>query len=310
MSSKCIECNSSIISDIHNGESICSNCGIVTERMVYAGSDAKSADMDGGISSIRASGVLSYTKHDLGVSTVIDSSKRDFSGKPINSEFAQRFNFVQKLDNRAKIATSKDKRLTAVLSKIDKSCTLLGLPKNVSETASLIYRKLDELQVKNKVVICISTTVIYMACKQCNIVYGMSDICKTMCTNNELKRLTNLSSRYHREIMLQSSVPMTAPMTMKMYISKLVNYTKANTRVARLAMEIAEKTENSRVVDGKDPNGVAAAYLYIASNLFGQHLLQRSVSDVAKITETTIRTRCKEILDNNKVKIILRPVLA
>ena len=50
------------------------------------------------------------------------------------------------------------------------------------------------------------------------------------------------------------------------YISKLANLSKFDTKIERLALEIAKKTENHLLSDGKSPNGIAAAYLYLIIN--------------------------------------------
>ena len=102
----------------------------------------------------------------------------------------------------------------------------------------------------------------------------------------------------------------TSIITMDKYISKIANMTDTDTRVERLSLEIAEKTKDRSLTDGKAPNGIAAAYLYIASILLGQSILQRDVSSVSGVTEVTIRNRCKEILTSFKLKIALRPSLA
>jgi len=86
--------------------------------------------------------------------------------------------------------------------------------------------------------------------------------------------------------------------------------TNTETRVERLSLEIAEKTKDRNLADGKAPNGIAAAYLYIASILLGQSVLQRDISSVSGVTEVTIRNRCKEILSCFKLKVTLRPTLA
>jgi len=98
--------------------------------------------------------------------------------------------------------------------------------------------------------------------------------------------------------------------TMDKYISKIANMTNIETKVERLSLEIAEKTKARNLADGKAPNGIAAAYLYIASILLGQSVLQRDISSVSGVTEVTIRNRCKEILSGFKLKITLRPTLA
>jgi len=62
-------------------------------------------------------------------------------------------------------------------------------------------------------------------------------------------------------------------------------------------LELTGKKESLQSIvqdlaDGKAPNGIAAAYLYIASILLGQGVLQRDVSTVSGVTEVTIRNRC------------------
>jgi transcription initiation factor TFIIB len=61
------------------------------------------------------------------------------------------------------------------------------------------------------------------------------------------------------------------------------------------------------LADGKAPNGLAAAYLYISSILLGVNVLQRDVSSLSNVTEVTIRNRCKDILTNFKIRITLKP---
>ena len=51
------------------------------------------------------------------------------------------------------------------------------------------------------------------------------------------------------------------------YISKLANLSNFDTKIERLALEIAKKTENHLLSDGKSPNGIAAAYLYLIINI-------------------------------------------
>ena len=91
------------------------------------------------------------------------------------------------------------------------------------------------------------------------------------------------------------------------YISKLANIAKIDTKIERLALEIAQKTNNNFFSDGKAPNGLAAAYIYLASVLLGINLLQIDVSNFAGVTEVTIRNRCKDILNNFKLVVNAKP---
>ena len=93
------------------------------------------------------------------------------------------------------------------------------------------------------------------------------------------------------------------------YIAKLINLAKLDTRIERLAIDLAHKTSKNLLVDGKSPNGIAAAYIYLSSVLLGMNILQIDVSCLAGVTEVTIRNRCKEILCSSKIIITIRPTM-
>jgi len=212
---------------------------------------------------------------------------------------------------RVRISSSRDRRLSNVLGKISEVSQNCSLPKNVVETASKIYRSLDSkhIQVKGKSVLSISAAVIYLACKQCAIVRSLEEIIQATTPMKEAKAKVKLASRYYRTLVMELGTVTAPVLTMDKYISKIANMTNTDTRVERLALEIAVKTKNRSITDGKAPNGIAAAYLYVSSILLGQSILQRDVSSVSGVTEVTIRNRCKEILSNSKLKLTLRPSL-
>ena len=309
---KCSACESSLIDDIANGEIICSGCGIVVaEQMEDHGPEVKSTRLEDKMKLARATGQTTYSQHDLGIATEISMGSKDFSGKSINSEIASQMNNLRKWQKRVRISSSRDRRLSNVLGKISEVSQNCSLPKNVVETASKIYRSLDgkHIQVKGKSVLSISAAVIYLACKQCAIVRSLEEIIQATTPMKEAKAKVKLASRYYRTLVMELGTVTAPVLTMDKYISKIANMTNTDTRVERLALEIAVKTKNRSITDGKAPNGIAAAYLYVSSILLGQSILQRDVSSVSGVTEVTIRNRCKEILSNSKLKLTLRPSL-
>jgi len=310
--SHCPECESTLVDDIQNGERICSTCGIVVvEQMADFGPESKSTNLEDKMKLARATGQTTYSQHDLGITTEISISSKDFSGKTINSQVASQMNNLRKWQQRVRVSSPRERRLANVLSKIGETCDSLTLSKNVLENASMIYRNLDEkVEVKGKSVASISAATVYMACKQCNIVRSLDEICKGICAPKELKSKTKLAARYYRTLVMELGANTAPVVTMDKYISKIANLTKTDVPVERLALELAEKTNDHSLADGKAPNGIAAAYLYISSILLGQNVLQRDVSSVAGVTEVTIRNRCKEILTSYKLKVTLRPILS
>ena len=309
---KCSACESSLIDDTVNGEIICSGCGIVVaEQMEDYGPEVKSTRLEDKMKLARATGQTTYSQHDLGIATEISLGTKDFSGKTINSDIASQMNNLRKWQKRVRVSSSRDRRLSNVLGKILEVSQNCSLPKNVVETASKIYRSLDgkDIQVKGKSVLSISAAVIYLACKQCAVIRSLEEIIQGTTTMKEAKAKTKLASRYYRTLVMELGTVTAPVLTMDKYISKIANMTNTDTRVERLALEIAEKTKNRSITDGKAPNGIAAAYLYVSSILLGQSILQKDVSSVSGVTEVTIRNRCKEILSTNKLKLILRPSL-
>lgn len=308
----CPECQSSLVDDVQNGEIICSGCGVVVaDQMVDHGPETKSSNLEDRMKLARATGQTTYSQHDLGITTEISISTKDFSGKTINREVANQMNNLRKWQQRVRISSPRERRLANVLSKMGETCDGLNLSKNVLETASMIYRNLDgHVDVKGKSVASITVATIYMACKQCDVVRSLEEICKGICAPKDVKSKTKLAARYYRTMVMEMGQLSAPVVTMGKYISKIANMTQTEVRVERLALEIAEKTKDSNIADGKAPNGIAAAYLYVASVLLGQNVLQRDVSSIAGVTEVTIRNRCKEILTCYKLKITLRPSLA
>jgi transcription initiation factor TFIIB len=114
-------------------------------------------------------------------------------------------------------------------------------------------------------------------------------------------------SQQYQSYIQQVSIHSAATVAIDHYISKLANNAKIDTKVERLAIDIAHKTSNHFLADGKSPHGLAAAYIYMASALLGSSLSQVEISEIAGITEVTIRNRCKDILCNFKITIKLKP---
>ncbi|HKU33624.1 MAG TPA: TFIIB-type zinc ribbon-containing protein [Candidatus Nitrosotalea sp.] len=308
----CPECRSSLIDDIHSGEKICSGCGLVAmEQMSDYGPEVRATNPEDKMKSARATGQTTYSQHDLGIRTEIALGSKDYSGKSISSDMALQMYNLRKWQTRIRVASPRERRLANILSKIGETCQSLALPRNVIESASMIYRNFEgQADAKGKSVACMSAATIYMACKQCDVVRSLDEICAATGSTKEEKMNVKLTAKYYRMLVMELGSNTAPVVTLEKYISKIANLAKLEVRVERLAAEIAEKTDDHNLADGKAPNGLAAAYLYIASTLLGQSILQRDVSSVAGITEVTIRNRCKEILTAYKIKVILKPALA
>lgn len=348
--SQCPECQSKIILDYGKGEYVCHKCGcVVMEQVDYYGPENNSTDFEERNRNTRASGSTSISLHDFGLRTEIGNSSRDYSGRALDYQNVELINRSRKWHSRLRVNSSKERRLSNVLSKINEVCSVLSLRKTITETASMIYRNFENSnKAKGKSITCIASATIYLACKRCGVVRSIDEIVEAAGISEYDKSSVKLASRYYRSMVMEmnklkeskdyeTSVSITnAPehtnyqinqnqksntilsedshissipsiFAIDNYISKLANIAKIDTKIERLALEIAQKTNNNFFSDGKAPNGLAAAYIYLASVLLGVNLLQIDVSNFAGVTEVTIRNRCKDILNNFKLVVNAKP---
>jgi transcription initiation factor TFIIB len=334
---KCPECESHLIHDNSKGEYICQNCGyVVMDQAFDYGPESHSSDFEEKSKNIRASGHTSISLHDYGLRTEIGIGSKDYSGKAINHQIAEQMNNMRRWHSRIRVASPKERRLSNVLSKINEICSAMSLSKTLIETAAMLYRNFENKnEAKGKSIACIAAATIYLACKRCSIVRSLEEIIKAAGITDEDRSSLKLASKYYRMMVIEMGVFMerdqismnltpsitlttghtspslitqSTPIAIYQYISKLSNMAKIDTKVERLAIDIAHKTNNNLITDGKAPNGLAAAYIYLSAILLGVNLLQMDISTLAGITEVTIRNRCKDILTNFKLKIRVRPV--
>jgi transcription initiation factor TFIIB len=339
---QCPECKSHVIHDYSKGEYICEKCGcVVMDQVDDYGPESHSTDFEEKTKNTRASGFTSLSLHDYGLRTEIALGSKDYSGKSIDYDMIEQMNNMRKWHSRIRVASPKERRLSNVLSRINEISSAMSLPKTLVETAAMLYRNFEnKSEAKGKSVICMAAATIYLACKRCSIVRSLEEIVKATGIGEQDKSSLKLASKYYRMMVMEmgvftenmvtsssphvisqlespapSSPPMiqskTIPATLAIdqYIAKLANMAKIDMKVERLAIDIAHKTNDHMLADGKAPNGLAAAYIYLAGVLLGVNLLQIDVSSLAGVTEVTIRNRCKDILTSFKLIISVKPLV-
>jgi transcription initiation factor TFIIB len=285
------------------------------------GRESNSTDFEEKTKNTRASGSTSFALHDYGLRTEIASGSKDYAGKSIDYQMAEQMNSIRKWHIRSRIVSPQERRLSNVLTKINETCAAMSLPKLLVETAAMLYRNYESRQeAKGKSIACMAAATIYLACKKCQVVRSLDEIVEATGVTEQDRSSVKLASKYYRmmvmemsafseEVPAQEAPQQQVPVTTAIdhYISKLSNMAKIDTKVERLAIDIAHKTNDHMLADGKAPNGLAAAYIYVASILLGINILQRDVSSLSGVTEVTIRNRCKDLLTGFKLTVAVRP---
>jgi transcription initiation factor TFIIB len=315
----CPECSSPLIFDVQHGEYICQSCGyVVLEKIDYCGHETHSNNSEERLKNMRGSGNTSFLLMNYGLQTEISLSDRDYNGKPINCTNAECIATVRKLHARLK-ASSEERRIARVLSMIDKVCSKLLLPRSLSETAAKIYRSYSSKNnTKGMSVNGNAVAAVYLACKQSCIARGLEEIIDStdFCSNK--RSSLRIAFRCYKRMAMCMTNPVESQMIktrgqtfdhvipLDKYIAKIANRAQVDWRVQKLALEIARQTEDNILLSGKDPIGIAAAYLYISACLCGYQMYLADIANFSQVTEITIRTRCKEILSSFNLQVRVR----
>lgn len=297
----CSECSSTQIHvDPKNGEIICETCGlVVAERKLSYKPEWRAFDHVQREKLPRTGSPMTQTRHDMGLSTVISWKNIDSKGKTLSPETRSKIYRLRKWNRRSKITSAKSRNLSQAMSDIDRLGAELNLPRNVLETASVIYRKaLKKNVTKGRIIKDMTAASIYSACRQCGVVRALTEVSETA----NISR--NVLSRNYR--LLHRKLGLNLPRVQRTgYINRLVSRLKLLGCTELLSMKILEEASNSRLTQGKSPGGIAAACIYISSCIMGDGLTQHQIALEANVTEVTIRNRYKELLNNLIIEILI-----
>jgi transcription initiation factor TFIIB len=287
----CTDCgNSNLLRDYETGELICQACGIVvSDALLATGPEWRAFDQEQRDKLPRVGAPVTWTIHDKGLSTTIGWQDRDASGRKLSPEERARLYRLRKWHRRSKVSDSTQRNLAHALSEMSKISYKLNLPRNVIETSSMIYRRAIQKQlIRGRTIQSVAVASIYMACRQCGVIRTLEDVAGAA---NITKKEAARNYRFLlRE--LKPSVPQVNP---RGYISKIVNKLALSGETERLAMAILNQASEMKLTSGRGPSGIAAACIYISSQLTDERRTQGEISKEAQVTEVTIRNRYKEL---------------
>ena len=297
----CPECGSKrLIKDYDSAEIVCIDCGIVIdEKITNEGPEWRAFDDDQRTKRIRVGAPLTYTIHDKGLSTMIDWHDKDIYGKTLSPGQKAQVYRLRKWQRRIRVSDATERNLAFALSEITKIANNLSLPKNIIETASVIYRKaVKERLIRGRSIQGVTSAAIYLACRQCGLARTLDEIATVTRIN---KKEVGRSYRFLVKE-LDYFVP---PVKPNQYITKFSNHLTMAGKVEEIAHKILAGAKAKKLTSGRGPTGIAAAASYIASVLTGERKTQREIAEIARVTEVTIRNRYKELAELLRFQISL-----
>lgn len=281
------------VTDIYNGENTCTNCGCVLndvtgiiERSRYGYTNHRSETYRPDTRSHGSGRRPSI--YDFGLSTYINGNK-DANGTTLSRETAVEMKRLQRQDNRTKVDASALRNLTVAMSELDRMVSALNLSIAVKEDAALIYRQaLKKDLVRGRSIDAFVAASLYASCRVKKVPRPLKDVCET--SKRTYKEVSMTYRLLLRELKIRA--PIDNPI---MYVPSLAASIGLNMSLERAAVDILKKAKKQRVLAGKDPRGVAAAALYLASKLAGEQIIQSTIAKAADTTEVTLRNRYRSL---------------
>lgn len=275
---------------IRNGTKVCLNCGIVLsieliqkERRSFTAEELKKRK--------RTQPVW----RDFGPRTVVPRSNKDYYGRKIN---AKKKSKLSRLSNiQRSLISSIERNLWDAKPKMNLLASKLNIPKYVYEIAWRIYIEATKKKLtKGRTIEGFVAASLYIAIRVHEIpklLEEISDICLV-----SRRTITRSLGILVREILPEFNLKY-KPITPEQLIFRFGNDLKIPIATQKKALKIlVDSSEKGLSTNGKDPKGFAASSIYMAAKPTEHRKTQAEVSDVAKITEVTLRTRVKDIKES------------
>jgi len=222
---------------------------------------------------------------------MIDWHDRDVYGKRLSPGQKAQIYRLRKWQRRIRVSNATERNLAFALSEISKIANRLNLPKNILETASIIYRRaVKQRLIRGRSIQGVIAAAIYVACRQCKLARTLEEIAQA---SHIKKKEVGRSYRFLVKE-LDYFIP---PLRPSQYVTKFSNQLGMQGMVEEVAHKILGTAKELRLTSGRGPTGIAAAASYIASVLTGERKTQREIAEIAQVTEVTIRNRYKELVE-------------
>ena len=187
-----------------------------------------------------------------------------------------------------------DRYFPAAFAISDDLTKKLNLPPIIQKEAMSIYKKIHKKKISGR-----TTKIMIIACIYAAIRHS-PDTSRTLLdlervSNFKKKSIQTCYRKLHKELNLEPGLP--DPKQKLGKIGNFLNLSPIKTElVKRTARKILDDAKDAGMTYGKNPNGLAAAAIYIACKKHKVPKTQREISNVADITELILRQRTKELV--------------
>jgi transcription initiation factor TFIIB len=272
---------------IKNGTIVCLNCGLVLGmELIQKQRRAFTAD------ELKSRRHTQKVWRNFGPRTIVPRNTKDYHGRDINVKKKSQLSRLSKIQKS--LISGIERNLWEAKPKMQLIVSKLNIPKYVFKTAWRIYR----IAAKKKLTMGRSiagfvAASLYAAIRIHEIPRLLDEISDTSLVSR--RKITRSLGMLIREVLPELNLKY-KPVTPKKLIFRFGNDLEIPLKIQKKALKLYKESSNKGLsINGKDPKGFAASAIYMAAKPTEHRKTQTEVSDTAKITEVTLRTRIKDI---------------
>jgi transcription initiation factor TFIIB len=272
----------------YDGSLVCQKCGyVLVDRAFDLGPEWRSFTDEDRTRRSRVGAPLTNRVHDRGLTTYIYASRSDIRARKL-------------VALHSSLRAHTDEKLREVLQEANKVISRLNLPQRVAETMGGLIRRMVRdgiLRRSSQIEYILAAAVI--AARLENHPLTMRDAERIFGVD------ANSIWRAYRNIVTRLKVRVYKPPRPHIYIPKIVSNLKLPAEVETLAIKLADILAATKLSQGKPPEAIAAASVYLASILLDSKRNQLEVASAINVTDATIRNRYRDIVDNFYIEVRL-----
>lgn len=321
----CPECQNptpNLEEDFAAGDVICRDCGsVLLDRLIDTRSEWRTFSNDGGSHDdpSRVGGPTDMLIAEIEGEVTVESTM--ISSKDGGTGLSRDLNRIQQ---RASSRAGERSLLNAFKS-ITVMCERIGLSKLISDRAKALFKRVDdEKLLKGKSTDGIIAACIYIACRQEKVPRTFREISTlTLVPKRDVGRCYKaiVSGLYpqNQELdtgpslpslslpSLESNTPFSVSQERKIdpnigtvstqdFMARFCSYLNLNMEVQKAAIALCIKAQHLQCIAGKSPISIAAACIYMITQLYPQYRkAQKDIAYVSGVSETTVKNTYKEL---------------
>lgn len=275
------------------GNKICTNCGLIYGKS-YVSQEERAYTQE----EVKNRRRTEPRWRSFGPRTIISGTSQDHKGNTLIPRKAALFNRLSKI--QGSLINSIERNYWESKPKLTNLAKKLNLPDYVTETAWKIYSEVAKLKLTmGRSIDGFVTASIYAAIRIHEFPRVLEEVVDVSLVPIRAihKSLALILRKVLKELNLSYK-----PITPKPLIFRFGNELGLSVQVQNEAVNLLrDARKRGLITTGKDPKGFAAALLFLTARNTNNPKTQSQISQVARITEVTLRTRAKQIKQYVKI---------